>query len=100
VADAYDLPLNAAEVDRIFLITVLPEIPDKERALRELWRVLRPGGLLSVTEQFLDPDYPLSGTTARWVESTGFETVERHGGWWTYTLNFRKPEQVPEKAAG
>ncbi len=92
VADAYDLPLNDAEVDRTFLITVLPEIPEKERALRELWRVLRPGGLLSVTEQFMDPDYPFPGTTAHWVESTGFEMVERHGTWWTYTLNFRKPE--------
>lgn len=94
VADAYDLPLKDAEVDRIFLITVLPEIPDKQRALRELWRVVRPGGLLSVTEQFLDPDYPLSRTTARWVESIGFEMVERHGSWWTYTLNFRRPAQA------
>ena len=94
VADAYDLPLDDASVDRAFLITVLPEIPDKSRALRELWRVLRPGGTLSVSEEFLDPDYPLARTTARWAQAAGFELVKRYGNWWCYTLNFRKPEET------
>jgi ubiquinone/menaquinone biosynthesis C-methylase UbiE len=54
-------------------VTVLPEIPDRRRALAELRRVLKPGGVLSITEEFVDPDYPL-----------------RHGNWWIYTLNFQK----------
>ena len=60
VADAYHLPLDDASVDRAFLVTVLPEIPDQARALAELHRVIRPGGLLSITEDFTDPDYPRS----------------------------------------
>jgi ubiquinone/menaquinone biosynthesis C-methylase UbiE len=91
VASAYELPLEDESVDRAFLVTVLPEIPDRGRALAELQRVLKPGGVLSVTEEFLDPDYPLARTTVRWAEEAGFELAERHGNWWRYTLNFRKP---------
>jgi len=90
VASAYNLPLDDASVDRAFLVTVLPEIPDRQRALAELRRVLRPDGVLSITEEFMDPDYPLARTTIRWAEEAGFELAERHGNWWIYTLNFRK----------
>jgi ubiquinone/menaquinone biosynthesis C-methylase UbiE len=92
VASAYDLPLEDGSVDRAFLVTVLPEIPDRHRALLELHRVLKPGGLLSITEEFLDPDYPLARTTIRRAQAAGFELAERHGNWWVYTLNFHKRE--------
>jgi len=46
VADAYDLPLEDDSVEQAFLVTVLPEIPDQARALAELRRVLKPGGVL------------------------------------------------------
>lgn len=98
VASAYELPLEDESVDRAFLVTVLPEIPDRGRALAELRRVLRspepaagrPGGVLSVTEEFLDPDYPLARTVVRWAEEAGFELAERHGNWFVYTVNFQK----------
>ena len=89
-ASAYDLPLEDESVDRAFLVTVLPEIPDRRRALLELHRALRPGGVLSVTEEFLDPDYSLARTTICWAREAGFELVERHGNWFVYTLNFQK----------
>ena len=91
IADACRLPLDDESVDRAFLITVLPEIPDQARALTELQRVLKPGGLLSITEEFLDPDYPMPRTTRRWAEAAGFELQARHGKGLTYTLNFRRP---------
>ena len=90
VASAHELPLDDDSTDRAFLVTVLGEIPDRQRALAELHRVLKPGGILSITEQFMDPDYPLAATVIRWAAEAGFELAERHGNWWTYTLNFRK----------
>jgi len=90
VASAYDLPLPDDSVDRAFLVTVLPEIPDQIRALQEIYRVLKPGGLLSVTEEFMDPDYPRRQTTIRWAEAAGFEVEARYGSWAIYTLNFKK----------
>jgi ubiquinone/menaquinone biosynthesis C-methylase UbiE len=90
VASAHDLPLESKSVDRAFLVTVLPEIPDQNRALAELWRVLRPGGHLSITEEFMDPDYPLPSETIRRVEAAGFEQVRRFGNFWVYTINFRR----------
>lgn len=89
VADGLDLPVPSGSIDRAVLITVLHEIPDQPRALAELRRVLKPGGILSVTEEFLDPDYPLERTTRRRVTSSGFELIERYGDWRMYTLNFR-----------
>lgn len=91
IADAYTLPLADASVDRAFLVTVLPEIPDKGRALAEIRRVLKPGAILSVTEQLPDPDYPLPRTTICWAEAAGFELAARCGSLFTYTVNFRKP---------
>jgi len=91
VASAYELPLEDGNVDRAFLVTVLPEIPDRHQALLEVNRVLKPGGVLSITEEFLDPDYPLARTTVRWAREAGFELTERHGNWFVYTLNFQKP---------
>jgi arsenite methyltransferase len=90
-ADAHHLPLPDASVDRAFLITVLPEIPDRARALAELRRVLKPGGTLSVTEEFLDPDYLFAPETIRLVESAGFHLAQKYGGLWVYTLNFSTP---------
>ena len=85
-------------MDRAFLITVLPEIPDPPRALAELHRVLcspspdddMPGSVLSITEEFLDPDYLFASETIRLVEAVGFRLEQRFGNLWVYTLNFEK----------
>ena len=90
IANAYHLPLEDESVARAFLVTVLPEIPDQACALAELHRVIRPGGLLSITEEFLDPDYPFAFETIRRVEVEGFRLERRFGNFWVYTVNFRK----------
>jgi SAM-dependent methyltransferase len=91
VASAYALPLDDDSVDRAFLVTVLPEIPDQARALAELRRVLKPGGVLSITEEFYDPDYPFPFETIRRAGTAGFSLEQRFGNPWLYTLNFVLP---------
>ena len=90
VAGAYELPLADSSIDRAFIVTVLGEIADQRRALLELHRVLRPGGVLSITEEFSDPDYPFPGETIRKAEAAGFRLCARFGNFLIYTLNFEK----------
>jgi predicted methyltransferase len=60
------------------------------RVLAELRRVIKPGGILSITEEFADPDYPLTSGVMRRVEAAGFEFERRFGSFLLYTLNFRR----------
>ena len=94
VASAYDLPIEDESIDRAFLITVLPEIPYQYRALDQLRRVLKPGGLLSITEEFMDPDYAFPFETVQLVEAMGFTREKFYGNFWKYTLNFGKSEGI------
>ena len=56
-SDATGMPYEDGTYDAAFLVTVLGEIPDQDAALRELARVLKPGGRLVVGELLGDPHY-------------------------------------------
>ena len=90
-ADAYHLLVADESVDLAFMVTVLAEIPDRQRALAELKRVLKPGGVLAVSELVLDPDYPRQSTVIRWCEAAGFRLEAKHSRVLWYALSFRKP---------
>jgi SAM-dependent methyltransferase len=88
--DAGTLPLRSASVDQVFLITVLGELPDRRAALKEIRRVLVPGGRLSVCEQFPDPDFVTPRTLRRDLRAAGFIEV-RTRGYLFYTSTWSKP---------
>jgi ubiquinone/menaquinone biosynthesis C-methylase UbiE len=92
-ASAYDLPFTDRFFDRVFMITVLGEIPDKTGALSEIKRVLKDGGLLAIGEFLPDPDYPRRKTVIKWCQNSGFELSESHGNILHYLLTFKKPWQ-------
>lgn len=56
-SDATGMPYEDGTYDAALLVTVLGEIPDQDAALRELARVLKPGGRLVVGELLGDPHY-------------------------------------------
>ncbi len=90
-ASAYELPFEDRSIDLVYMVTVLPEIPDRGRALREIRRVLKPGGILAVTEFLPDPDYPLRSTTLKLCQREGFVLDDNSGNLWNYTVRFKKP---------
>jgi len=89
-AGAYDLPFADESLDLVCMVNVLPEIPDRGRALREIGRVLKPGGILAVTEFFPDPDYPLRSTTIKICQREGFIFDDNLGNLWNYTVRLKK----------
>ena len=91
-ASAYDLPFEDGSLDLVYMVTVLQEIPDRGRALREVRRGLKPGGILAVTEFLPDPDYPLRSTTIKICQREGFILDDSLGNLWNYTVRFKKSQ--------
>jgi ubiquinone/menaquinone biosynthesis C-methylase UbiE len=77
--DARSLPYGDAAFDGAFLVTVLGEVPDQEAALRELRRVVRPGGRVVVGELFGDPHWVSPAALARRAEAAGLRLERRIG---------------------
>ncbi len=99
-ANALDLPFADASFDRALMVAVLPMLPDKQRALREVRRVLRPGGLLAVSEELIEPEYVPLAVTERWCRRAGFEQFEAHRTFWFYTLVTRNPPHAKPNEPG
>lgn len=64
-ADATDLPFADAEFDAATISFGLRNVNDPKKALREMLRVVRPGGRLVVCE-FSHPTSPLVASAYRW----------------------------------
>lgn len=79
--------------DRAMLVTVLGEVPNPERALAALHAVLKPGGILSVTETVIDPDYVPRQTVEHLARRAGFALERVFGNALAFTMNFRKPAE-------
>jgi 2-polyprenyl-3-methyl-5-hydroxy-6-metoxy-1,4-benzoquinol methylase len=83
--------LDGAQYDRALLVTVLGEIPDRHRALQEIYDALKPGGILSVTEIIFDPHYQSRTSIMRLASSFGFQEKSFFGNRLSFTLNLEKP---------
>jgi SAM-dependent methyltransferase len=69
--DALALPFPDGEFDRVIAAEVLEHIPDDERALHELMRVLRAGGRMAVTVPTRWPERVCWALDRRYHETPG-----------------------------
>jgi len=86
LADARELPFPDDTFDGAYLVTVLGEVPDQDAALRELGRVVRPGGRIVVGELFGDPHMVTHSSLAARAEAAGLRVERKLGGpLWHFT---------------
>jgi len=85
--------LGNAQYDRVLLVTVLGEIPDRESAFQEIHRALKPGGILSVTEIMFDPHYQSRGAILQLASSAGFREKAFFGNRFAFTLHLEKSQK-------
>jgi ubiquinone/menaquinone biosynthesis C-methylase UbiE len=85
-ADARELPYPDGSFDGAYLVTVLGEIPDQDAALRELRRVVKPGGRIVVGELFGDPHMVTHSALAERARAAGLKVDRKLGGpLWHFT---------------
>jgi ubiquinone/menaquinone biosynthesis C-methylase UbiE len=85
--DATALPYEDASMDAVVLNAVLGEIPEPTAALREIRRVLKPGGRLLVGELFGDPHFTTRATLRRQGAEAGLAYDEDSGYWFGYVAS-------------
>ncbi len=83
--------LEHGQYDRALLVTVLGEIQDRERALKEIYAALKPGGVLSVTELIFDPHFQRRDTILRLAGAAGFREKKFFGNCIAFTMSLEKP---------
>ena len=88
--DARELPYADGSFDAAYLVAVLGEIPDQQQALRELARVIKPGGRLIVGELFGDPHWVSPGRLQERAERAGLSSDHRAGTPLAYFARFRR----------
>jgi ubiquinone/menaquinone biosynthesis C-methylase UbiE len=98
LGDAQALPYADESFDAVVLITVLGEIPDQDRALSEIARVLRPDGRLIVGEMFFDPHVVPAGKLRERGTRAGLSLVRRSGGPLAFFARLEKAPAAPPVA--
>jgi len=86
----FDLPDN--HFDAIFLITVFGEVQHQQEYMTEFFRLMKPGGILSISEIAIgDPHITPINNVQELATHAGFTVDKIYGSRWNYTANFRKP---------
>jgi ubiquinone/menaquinone biosynthesis C-methylase UbiE len=97
--DATALPYDGDSIDAVVLTAVLGEIPDPVAALRQIQRVLKPGGRLIVGELFGDPHFTTQSALKRQAAEASLAWETHSGNWFGY-FGRLTPSPGPSSEAG
>ena len=90
--DAAALPYPDGAFDAVYLVSTLGQVPDMTATLRELSRVVHPGGRVVVGELCYDPHGVSFGTLRRCAAEADLRVEGRVGGWAGYFARFTSVE--------
>ncbi len=76
--------------DRIVLVTVIGEVENKKAYMNEFNRIIKTGGILSISELAGDPDKLTINEIKELALNSGFEFYRIYGNNRNYTINFKK----------
>ena len=107
ISDITDIPEKDASFDAILCVEVLEHLPDPLKALRELNRLMKPGGVLIVTAPFcalthFAPYFFQTGYSRYfyeyWLDELGFDIIElkANGNYFEYIA--QELHRLPEVA--
>src|SRR5712691_3975284 len=87
-AGAGEGKLPHEQFERALLFAVLGEMSDREAALAEIFQALKSGGILCITEGFLDPHYQSQEQIRSFAQAVGFVEERCAGNRLLFTMNF------------
>ncbi|MET0066995.1 MAG: class I SAM-dependent methyltransferase [Candidatus Thiodiazotropha sp.] len=90
LTDGEGFDLESGRFDRVFMVTVIGEVDNKTAYLREIHRVMKDDGILSISELAGDPDKMSVDELSALVCGCGFAVSERFGNRFNYTIHFTK----------
>ena len=90
LSDGNSFDLESNYFDRVFMVTVIGEVENKDKYLKEIYRILKDDGVLSISELAGDPDKISIDEIQSLVSVNSFEVIEAFGNKFNYTVNFRK----------
>jgi ubiquinone/menaquinone biosynthesis C-methylase UbiE len=90
LCNGIDIPFEDNKFDLIYMVTVLGEVENKEQYIREIFRILKPGGVLSISEQAGGPDKISIEEIKKLVYGFEFKFDKLYGTKNNFTINFRK----------
>ncbi len=76
--------------DIIYMVTVIGEVENKEAYAQELYRMLKPEGILSISELAGDPDKMTIDEIRNIIEKHNFKFYNKYGNKRNFTINFKK----------
>jgi ubiquinone/menaquinone biosynthesis C-methylase UbiE len=76
--------------DRIFMVAVLGEVENKNKYMAEFNRILKNGGILSISELSGDADKMTIESLKELGKHSNFNFLDQYIKKWSYTVNFIK----------
>lgn len=105
LGDIEQIPITANVVDVVVSNCVMNLVPDKPKAFKEVFRILKPGGHFSISDIVLTGDLPekiknaaemYAGCVASAIQKSDYLQVISDTGFTNITLQKEKPIIIPE----